>query len=149
MESRAEAVAAGSGITRPESVTVIGWLLVVFGAFGLLGCLFSWSVQDSPVIQQSMYMYHFPLSYRTMLLVGLAGGVVHMLCGGALLRRMGWARHVFAVWMVPATVYGIWIAPWKLFAVPSILLAVAAVVFLYRPAANRWFAGDAAQSSGG
>jgi hypothetical protein len=116
-------------------------MLMVFGAFGLLGCLMSWSMQDWPVIQQSMAAYHFPISYRTMVEVSVASGVVHLLCGAALLRRMGWARYLFVAWTVPATVYGLWIAPWKLFAIPSLVLAIAAVVLLFRPAANRWFAG--------
>jgi hypothetical protein len=131
---------------RPESVTVIGWMLIVFGVLGLLCFLMSWSLQDWPLIQQSMATYHYPISYRTMVMVGLAGGVVHVLCGAALLRRLDWARYLFVAWTAPATAYGLWIAPWKVYAIPSVLLMAVAIAFLFRPAANRWFAGKSAAS---
>jgi hypothetical protein len=133
---------------RPESVTVIGWLLVVFGALGLLGCLAMMPMRDLPMIQQSMTLYHYPVSFQTMMVVGVAGTAMRLLCGVAFLRRLGWARYVFVLCELPLLTYTAWVTPWPIFVIPSVLLMLAAVVFLFRPAASHWFAGeDAATAS--
>ncbi len=125
---------------RPESVTVIGWLLIIFGAMGFLTCLMSWSMRDMPMIQQSMAMYHYPISFQTMMLVGLIGTALRLFCGVAFLWRLGWARYVYVVCEVPLISYTAWITPWPVFVIPSILLTLAAIAFLFRPKANSWFA---------
>lgn len=127
---------------RPESVTVIGWLLVVFGAFGLLGCLLGWSIRDWPALQQTLASYHYPLSFQTMMEIGILGTTVRLLCAVGILRRMGWTRHLYLAWSVLMAAYALWIGPWPLFVLPSILFSLVVAVLLFRPAANRWFAGE-------
>jgi len=124
---------------RPESVTVIAWLLLIFGAFELMGCLASWTLHDLPMMQPLLATYREPFS--VVLAVACAGVTIHIFCAIAFLMRQGWARHVYVVTALAMTAFSAWVSPWPQFAVPQLLFPVVASMFLYRPIANRWFDG--------
>jgi hypothetical protein len=123
---------------RPESVTVIAWLLIVLGTFGLMGCLTAWSMRDWPVMQPLLASYRLP--YAVVLGVAASSLAVHMLCAVALLMRVGWSRHVYFITALAMVGFSLWVSPWPQFTVPSVLFPAVASMFLYRGAANRWFA---------
>lgn len=124
---------------RPESVTVIAWLLLVFGVIGLPAYLMAWFMRDWPMLQPLLATYRLP--YPLTMELGMLGISIQMLCAVGLLFRLGWARHVYVVTALATTGFSIWAmpTPWPLFAVPGVLIPIVAAVFLYRPAANRWF----------
>jgi hypothetical protein len=129
---------ARSYAARPESVTVIAWLLIIFGAFELLACMVTWSMKDWPNMQPIMAAYRLP--FGLMLAAAAASIAIYMLCAVALLLRQGWARHVYVASALAMAAFSAWASPWPLFAmVPSLFFPLVATVFLYRPAANRWF----------
>ena len=125
---------------RPESVTVIAWLLIVFGGFGLMGCLVGWTMKDWPMMQPIIASYK--VAYPIMLGAALASLSIYMLCAVGLLLRQGWARHVYLVTAFSMIGFSTWATPWPQFVLPSLIFPVVATMFLYRPAANRWFAGE-------
>jgi hypothetical protein len=125
-------------VVRPESVTVIAWLLMIFGAFELMGCLATWTLHDLPMMQPILSTYREPFS--VVLGVACAGVTVHIFCAIALLMRQGWARHVYVVTALAMTAFSAWVSPWPQFALPQLLFPVVASMFLYRPIANQWFA---------
>lgn len=133
-------VGARNSVARPESVTVIAWLLIIFGAFEMMGCLASWTLHDQPAIQPLLATYREP--FAVVLAVAGAGVTIHLLCAIAFLMRRGWARHVYVVTALAMTAFSAWVSPWPQFALPQLLFPVVASMFLYRDTANRWFASD-------
>ena len=130
---------------RPESVTVIAWLLILLGAFGLMGCVAAWTMQDMPMMHALVTAYRVPYS----VVIGLACSsfVVNIGCAVGFLMRQGWARHVYVVTALAMLVFGAWASPWPQFELPSLLFPTVASMFLYRPLANRWF--DAQETAAG
>ena len=131
-------MSARNFVARPESVTVIAWLLIIFSVFDSLACAVTWSMRDLPAIQSLLTAYRVP--FAVVLAVSVAGVAVYLLCAVALLLRQGWARHVYIVSALILAGFSAWASPWPLFALtPSLVFPLLATVFLYRPAANRWF----------
>jgi hypothetical protein len=125
---------------RPTSVTVIGWILIVFGICGLLGMLLFAGLMNSPLVQQTMEASRVPASVQ--LAVGFAGVAVYLVCGISLLKRQGWARFVYAIWGLASFVYMFLSSPYpSLLMIPSAVLYLVIVFFLFRPAARTYFAG--------
>lgn len=132
---------------RRESVTVIAWLLIVFSSFGLLSLLMTWSMRDWPMLQPTLALYRVPFPATPV--IALISVSVHLACAVGLLRRIGWARHVYVATALAMVGFSMWDmpSPWPLFAVPALIFPIVAAVFLYRPAANNWFAGEDAPAA--
>lgn len=132
-------VGARSYAVRPESVTVIAWLLIIFGAFDLLACMVTWSMRDWPTMRPILAQYRIP--FEVILAVAAVSIAIYFFCAVALLLRRGWARHLYVATALAMAAFSAWVSPWPLFAmVPSLFFPLVAMVFLYRPAANHWFA---------
>lgn len=129
----------GMGVARPESVTVIAWLLIVFGGFGLMGCLAGWTMHDWPMMRPLFASYRLP--YAVVLAVATSSLILHVFCAVAMLLRQGWGRHVYIVSALLMTGFSAWVTPWPQFVLPSLVFPVVASMLLYRPLANRWFEG--------
>jgi len=128
---------------RPESVTVIAWILIVFCGFGLMGCVVAWTMHDWPMMQPLVTLYRVP--YPVILAAAATSMAIHMACAVAILLRQSWARHVYVVTAMLMTGFSAWVTPWPQFVLPSFIFPVVATMLLYRPLANRWFEGkDAA-----
>lgn len=122
-------------------------MLIVFSAFGFLGSLMGWSMRDWPMMQQAIAAYHYPVSFDTLMEVALIGCIVRLLCGVAILRRMGWTRYIYTVWSVLMGGYSLWVGPWPLFVIIPVLFTFAVAVVLFLPSNNRWFAGKSESPS--
>ena len=130
---------------RPESVTVIAWLLIVFCGFGLMGSLAGWTVHDWPMMQPLLASYKEP--YPVVLAIAVGCLALHIVCAVALLLRQGWARHVYVASALLMAAYSAWVTPWPQFVLPSLIFPIVASMFLYRPLANQWFASEAAATA--
>lgn len=122
---------------RPVSITVIGWLLIVFGLFGLLGCFAYIGMASSPMVQQAMALIPVPLSVQ--IAVTVASVVLRLATGIALLLRQNWARFLYATYGLAGIVYAYFVSPYPLLMIPGILLYLVVTVFLFLPAANVYF----------
>ena len=123
-------------------MTVIAWLLLVFGVIGLPACLMGWFMRDWPMLQPLLATYRVP--YPVTIEVAMLSISIQMLCAVGLLFRLGWTRHVYVVTALATTGFSMWAMPWPwpVFALSGVLLPIVAAVFLYRPASNHWFAGE-------
>ncbi len=127
---------------RPDSITVIGWLLIVFGVFGILGLLLMAAIWNSPMVQQALAQSHAPISVQ--ITVGLSGMIIRPACGIALLLRQNWARFVYVGWSLIACAYAVITSPCTpLLLIPSLVLTLVIVYFLFRPVATEYFTGKA------
>jgi hypothetical protein len=125
---------------RPDSITVIGWLLIVFGAFGVLGILLMAALWDNPLMHQIVAWIHAPVPVQ--LAVGVSGMIIRPACGIGLLLRQNWARFLYLGWSVLAFAYVIITSPYTpLLLIPPVLATLVIVYFLFRPVATQYFTG--------
>jgi hypothetical protein len=119
---------------RPTSLTIIAWLLMVSGAFGVVS---NWAMQDNPVMVAMISESPFPAWLHKWL--GVLGAFVSLICGYGILKGMNWSRYVY----VAFSVIGIGITLVAFGAISLVLLSLVflavVVFFLFRPAANAWF----------
>ncbi len=130
---------------RPISITVIGWILIVFGAFGVLGILVTAAMWNSPLMQQMLARVHAPIPVQ--IAVGVTGMIIRPACGIALLLRQNWARFLYVGWSLCAFAYTIVSSPYTpLILIPSVVLTLVIVYFLFTPIARQYFTGNGAQA---
>ncbi|MGA9853772.1 MAG: hypothetical protein WBR29_00645 [Gammaproteobacteria bacterium] len=123
---------------RPDSITVVGWLLIVFGVFGVLGILLMAALWTSPIMQQVLTQVHARIPAQVA--VGVTGMIVRPTCGIAFLLRQNWARFVYVGWPLIAFAYAIITNPYtQLLLIPSLVLTLVIVHFLFRPVATQYF----------
>ena len=132
-------------MNRPTSITVIGWILIVFGVFGLLSVLVILALKDNPIMQQSMTV--IPVALPVQIARGVVGVAVTFACGIGVLRRQNWARFLYVGWKLTTLVYFFIVSPFSpLLTIPSIVFFLILTYFLFEPTATRYFA-DAAPAS--
>lgn len=133
---------------RPISVTVIAWILIVFGIFGAFGFLFMALLWDTPLMQQSLARIHAPLALQVS--VVLFGVVIQVCCGVAFLFRQNWARFLYTGWAVIGLAYSVTTSPYTLWLLlPSLVFTLVIVYFLFTPAATEYFNRETAAADAG
>ncbi|MGD9637058.1 MAG: hypothetical protein AB7G28_13620 [Pirellulales bacterium] len=121
--------------SRPVSITVIGWFLLVSGMLTLPG---AFAPTDDPRVAELMARRPVPVEVQQAML--LAGAVVNFVSGYFLLRGQKWARHLYIAWSLVQFGYAWMAAPIRLAIVPGLLFFSLVVFLLFRPRANAFFA---------
>jgi hypothetical protein len=80
-----------------------------------------------------------PLSIQYILM--FIGITVQLISGVGILKGMNWARFLYVIFSIVGFVIGIFISPFKIFIVTSIVVFIIVVFYLFRPSANDYFAG--------
>jgi|GEM_PF-4211704 len=143
---------------RPERVTVVSWLLLVFSAFGLLSLMLTFPMLKGmgsdpsmqPFIQAYLDRIPVPLPVHFALL-GVAAAIPPF-CAVGFLRRWGWTRTLYVSVAFLGGAYGIYINPYSLwFMLPGLLLPIGVLYCVYSTPARNWFAGkdSAAEAAAG
>jgi hypothetical protein len=132
---------------RPTSVTVICWILIAMGILGTLGNL---RVFIDPEVRHQMSRSRIPIPSPMQYALSFAGLLALVVSGIAMLRRQNWARFLYTICSGVMLVIGLATSPMKLLQIPSILVYLTFVLFLFRPNANQFFkrskVSDAAES---
>lgn len=81
-------------ISRPTSVTIISWLLIVLAIISLLTNVFG---SSNPKTKELMMLSSIPIAYQYFELY--FGIVVKLVCGIAMLKRQNWGRHFYLAWL--------------------------------------------------
>jgi hypothetical protein len=123
--------------TRPVSITVIGWLLLVAGFLTLPA---GFAPSDDPQVQAILSRRPVPIAVQQGML--LAGAIANLVSGYFLLRGQNWARHLYMAWTIVQLGYAWLAAPFRLAIVPGAIFFLVVAVALFRPRANAFFAGD-------
>jgi hypothetical protein len=122
---------------RPTSITVISWILIGTGAISLITS--TWAL-TRPITKELMARNPLPLPVQyAMLYVGL---VVTITSGFAMLRGHNWGRLLYVIWSGVGFVIGLAFFTMKMGMIPGIVFYVVIVLFLFRPKANQFFAGN-------
>lgn len=112
-------------MTRPTSVTVVAWLVIVFAsltAFMLLGET-ALTFKDSPPQQ-------WPLP--------LLGVVVTLVCGMFMLKGKNWARWLYIVWTIVFLTYA-FTEVRVILLIPNALKVIVFGLILFSARANKYF----------
>lgn len=126
---------------RPTSLTVIGWILIVLGAFGLLGALM---VSSNPVAIQMLEQSSIPVSVH--MAMSVIGGLVSIACGYGVLKGLAWSRLLYTGWIVLTAAVTLVSMPFTSFMIVGWLIQAVIIFFLFRPEATAWFGGGATAS---
>ena len=118
----------------PTSVMVIGILLIISGATSLLSTT---CIMFVPASIEIMELSFIPLWLQ--FVITYLGVIVTIVSGIAILKGFNWGRWLYVTFGALGWVYGIIASPIKLYSIPSLLVLIAAAIFLFRPAANQYF----------
>jgi len=119
---------------RPISLAIIGWFLLVTGALGLFGMLFTF---NNPVMTQVYAQSPLPLSVH--LAIGVVGTIITAACGYGILKGFNWSRFLYLGWSLISFAISFATIPVTSIIVVSLVFVGVIAFFLFRPAANAWF----------
>lgn len=120
--------------TRPTSVTVIAWALIVMGGISLITTT---AMINNPMVLELMSKSPIPVPVQyAMTYFGLLNMLV---CGVAMLKGRSWARLLYVSWTIIGFLIGVITSPVKASIIPGLGLFVVVVFFLFRPKANEYF----------
>jgi len=121
--------------TRPTSVTVIAWILIVVGVVTLI---MSTLTADNPMTKELMARTPLPISVQyVMLYLGL---LITVGSGIGLLKGQNLARMLYISWSILGMLIGFATSPMKAALIPGLAMFGVFAFFLFRPKANQYFA---------
>jgi hypothetical protein len=119
---------------RPLSMTVIGWVIIVFSLLGVYGLIMAGS---NPMMTKMLAQMHMSLAlYQAWAALGIA---VSLACAYGILKGLPWSRVLYLVWGIIGLVVGLYISPIKAALVVSLVILVVVCAFLWTNTANDWF----------
>ena len=112
------------GVSRPRSVTIILWVLIILGGLGVVTIRAAGDTVGENVVAP-----------------GFIGGLISVVCGGAMLARQNWARMIY-ICITPYSFMAEGIAMgFAVSQVVQLTLYGVVVYFLTRQAASKYFGG--------
>ena len=78
---------------RPLSLTIIGWLLILFTVLGLYGVI---TMGSNPVAMKMLEQMHVSLAFEQAW--GTLGAVINLACAYGILKGLPWSRVLYVVW---------------------------------------------------
>jgi hypothetical protein len=122
---------------RPTSISVIAWILIVFG---ILTILMMVAALVTPEVQKEMAKNPIPIPIQ--FAMSFAGLGVMIVSGIGLLNCQNWARYLYVIWNIIGFVIGLITSPMKLMLIPGFLVFLIIAYFLFTSAANQYFLKD-------
>jgi hypothetical protein len=127
---------------RPNSLTVVGWVLIIFGAFGALATLM---LPNNPIATELLKQSPLPMSAH--IAIGAIGALVSIVCGYGVLKGLGWSRLVYTAWVLISAAITLVSMPLSSFMIVGWVIQAVIIFFLFRPEATAWFGGGSAPAS--
>lgn len=119
---------------RPLSLTIIGWLLIVFTLFGLYSIL---TMGSNPIAMKMLAQMHVSLLFQQVW--GTINCIITLICAYGILKGLPWSRVLYLVWGVISMGVAFYTSPMKSLIVFSLIILVVICAFLWTNAANDWF----------
>ena len=125
--------------TRPTSITVIAWILILMGAISLVTTtLMINPVMTNPAARELLSKSPIPVPVQyAMTYVAL---LVMLVSGVAILKGQNWGRWLYVVGTALGFLIGIITSPLKSAMIPGFVVFVVVAFFLFSPKANKYFA---------
>jgi len=124
--------------TRPTSITVIAWILILLGGISLVTTILTTDmVMNNPAARELISKSPIPVPIQyAMTYVGL---LITLVSGIAILKGQNWGRWLYVVGTAVGFLIGIMTSPVKEAMIPGFVVFVVATFFLFRPNANKYF----------
>ena len=120
--------------TRPLSLTIIGWLLIVFSLFGLFGVV---SMGSNAAAMKMLEQMHTSLLFQQVW--GVLGAIINVAVAYGIFKGLPWSRVLYVVWGIVGLVVAAYTSPIKVAVVVGLIFLVAISAFLFTNSANDWF----------
>ena len=121
--------------TRPVSVSVIGWLLIVMGGLSFFSILLT---INNPMVHEAMSGN--PLPIPILYTVSFLNILVMIASGIGILKGYNWARWLYVIWNTFEFFVGFTTFPVKRMMLPGLVVFLIIVFFLFSPPVNAFFA---------
>ena len=119
---------------RPTSVTVIAWILIALGAFGLVSIVTNMS---NPLARE--LLANSPISYEMHMALSGISSLLSIVCGYYILKGQDWARVVYMIVNAIGILIALATSPMKTPILISVVLLAVIAFFLFRGPANAFF----------
>jgi hypothetical protein len=124
--------------TRPTSITVIAWILIVMGGLSLITTTLTINtVMDSPAARELISKSPIPVPVQYAMTYAVL--LVMLVSGVAMLKGQNWGRWLYVVGTALGFLIGIMTSPVKEAMIPGFIVFVVVTFFLFRPKANEYF----------
>jgi hypothetical protein len=124
--------------TRPTSITVIAWILILMGGISLITTtLMIDKVMDNPAARELISKNPIPVPVQYA--VTYVGLLIMLVSGVAMLKGQNWGRWLYVVGTAVGFLIGIITSPLKEAMIPGFVVFVVLTFFLFRPKANNYF----------
>lgn len=120
---------------RPLSLTIIAWIMVIGGVFGLYSSL---TIGSNDLARQIIEESGGSIFVQQV--AGVIGCIVSLACAYGIFKGQPWSRVLYVAWGVIGIIVSYLSAPIISAIVVSALFVAVISFFLFRPAADRWFA---------
>jgi hypothetical protein len=120
--------------TRPLSLTIIGWLLIVFSLFGLFGVV---TMGSNAAAMKMLEQMHTSLLFQQVW--GVLGAIINVAVAYGIFKGLPWSRVLYVVWGVVGLVVAAYTSPIKVAVVVGLIFLVVISAFLFTNSANDWF----------
>ncbi|TPV94027.1 MAG: hypothetical protein B7733_17390 [Myxococcales bacterium FL481] len=123
-------------VSRPTSITVVGWLATVLGTFSLVTVPFTFLLTGTQRFAELS-----PVPIELQLATSLLGCLVTVICGVAFLKGKDWGRVLYLGFFTASLAYSLITAPVKAAVIPSVAILGGMIFVLYRKPARLFFKG--------
>lgn len=125
---------------RPLSLTIIAWF-VLLGA--LLGIYAAATMQSNAIAMQMLK--DAGMSLRFSQTMNIVGGIISIVCAYGIFKAQPWSRVLYVGWSIIGLCIGFFTSPSKSLLIFTAVFIAVVAFFLFRPAADRWFAAKGLQ----
>ena len=120
---------------RPLSLTIIAAFLVLSAVIGL----FSVMTMGSNAVAMQM-IEQMGLSLQVQQALGILGCIIALACAYGIFKGLPWSRVLYVAWGLVSVAIGLATSPAMSFVLLTLVFVAVISFFLFRPAADRWFA---------
>jgi hypothetical protein len=120
---------------RPLSISIIGWLLVVFSLFGLFGVF---TMGSNPEVTRMLEKTGGSLMFQQ--IWGVISAVVTLICAYGILKGLPWSRVLYVGFGILGLAVAFFTSPMKSLLLVSLVFLVVIGAFLFSLKGNEWFA---------
>jgi hypothetical protein len=120
---------------RPLSLTIIAWWMILGAAITVYSVA---TMGSNPVAMRLLQQGHVPLQFQQAM--GVIALLVSGICAYGIFKGLPWSRVLYVGWSIVGMAIGLYTSPIKSIIILSAVFLVVIAFFLFRPAADRWFA---------
>jgi len=120
--------------TRPKSVTIISWLLIIMASISIVSSALTY---NNPDVVKLMELSAIPITMQYMIMA--VGLLIMIISGIGMLYGKNYARILYVSWTPLAIVISLLTSPAITMMIPSIVFFLIIVFFLFRTESNIYF----------